>query len=188
MNLFIDSISSLSYICIFDWNRDIIWDISMVVKWNESSKIIPELNNFLASFNINTNDIENIVVVNWPGSFTWVRTTVLIANTLNYVINANMTAINYFDLFENYPIIKSSSKRDHFLQKSSDHDIEIIENEDLENYFIWSNITEVHGESVYDFQNIEINEKIDYNRIIKKLKFEKKSKIDPLYIKKPNIS
>ncbi len=188
MNLFIDSISSPSYICIFDNNRNIIWDININVKWNESSKIIPELSLFLENSNISQNDIENIVVVNGPGSFTWVRTTVLIANTLNYVIKKHMTAVNYFELFNNYPIIKSSSRRDHFVKINNSSNIEIIENELLEKHLINDKITVVFWESWYNFKNIEILEKIDYKRIIQELELKKDTKIEPLYIKKPNIS
>mgnify|MGYP003688925045 CR=1 FL=1 len=188
MNLFIDSISSPSYICIFDNNRNIIWDISIDVKWNESSKIIPELSLFLENNNISHNDIENTVIVHGPGSFTWVRTTVLIANTLNYVIKKHMTTLSYFDLFENYPIIKSSSRRDHFVKLNISSNIEIIENELLEKQLIDDKIKVVYWESWFEFQNIEILEKIDYNHIIKELELKKDTKIEPLYIKKPNIS
>jgi hypothetical protein len=43
----------------------------------------------------------------------------------------------------------------------------------------------IYGE--WDIKNIEIIEKIDYISIIKNIKPEKYSKIEPLYIKKPNI-
>lgn len=187
MNIFIDSISTTSYICIFDNNRKIIKDMYTQVKWNESSKLIPDINSFLEINNIEYKNIENIVVVNGPGSFTWVRTSVLIANTINFVIKKDMTALSYFDLFENYPIIKSSSRRDHFLQKLNTSDIEIIENNQLEQYFNENNITTIYGENSYDFENVDILEKIDYNRIIQELELKKYTKIEPLYIKKPNI-
>jgi len=73
-----------------------------------------------------------------------VRTTVLIANTLNYVIKKAMTALSYFDLFTKYPIIKSSSRRDHFVQKDYKHNIEILENTLLEEYLNNQNITAVY--------------------------------------------
>jgi hypothetical protein len=42
---------------------------------------------------------------------------VLAANSINYIINKNMTALSFFDLHKKYPIIKASSKRDCFIQK-----------------------------------------------------------------------
>lgn len=188
MNIFIDSISTNSYLSIFDKNRKIINDMYTQVKWNESSKLIPDITSFLQENNIEQTDIENIIVVNGPGSFTWVRTTVLIANTMNYVLKKDMTPLSYFDLFEQYPIIKSSSRRDHFVQKSKTSEIEIIENTLLEEYFKNNNINLVYWETSYDFQNLEVLEKIDYNRIIQELELKKYAKIEPLYIKKPNIS
>jgi hypothetical protein len=188
MNLFIDSISTPCYICIFDKQRKIIAEKSIEVKWNESSKIIPELTLFLKNNDIKAQDIENTTVINGPWSFTWVRTTVLIVNTLNYIINKDMTSLSYFDLFDKYPIIKSSSRRDHFVQKIRNWEIEIIENALLEEFFIKNNIDTVYWETWYDFENIEILEKIDYTRIIQQLELKKYTKIEPLYIKKPNIS
>ena len=188
MNLFLDSISSPAYMCLFDDKRNIIKDIFVNVTWNESSKIIPELTLFLQNNNIDFDTIENTVVVNGPGSFTWVRTTVLIVNTLNYVIKKNMTPVHYFELFDQYPIIKSSSRRDHFVKKNKNSEIEIIENWELEEYIHQNNINNVYWETGYNFENITILEKIDYSSIIQKLELKKYTKIEPLYIKKPNIS
>jgi hypothetical protein len=54
-----------------------------------------------------------------------------------------MTAVNYFELFNNYPIIKSSSRRDHFVKINNSSNIEIIENELLEKHLINDKITVV---------------------------------------------
>jgi type III secretion system FlhB-like substrate exporter len=43
----------------------------------------------------------------------------------------NITTLTYFDLFENYPIIKTSSKRDSFVKMAKESEIEVIQNEDL---------------------------------------------------------
>jgi len=56
---------------------------------------------------------------------------VLAANTINYIINKNMTALSYFDLHKTYPIIKASSKRDCFVQRTKDSKVEIIMNDIL---------------------------------------------------------
>jgi len=101
-----------------------------------------------------------------------VRTAVLAANSINYIINKNMTAISYFNLHKTCPIIKASSKRDCFVQKNKNSKIEIIMNDILKQELI----------------DIEKVEKVDYISIIKELKFDNKKQIDALYIKKPNIS
>ncbi len=172
MNLFIDTISPTANIILFDSKRIIIDNYTWNIKGNESSTLIPEIDKLLKKNNIKYFDLENIVVVNGPGSFTWVRTTVLAANSINYIINKNMTAISYFDLHKTYPIIKVSSKRDCFVQKNKDSKIEIITNDTLKKEWI----------------DIEIVEKIDYLNIIENINLDNKKQIEALYIKKPNIS
>ena len=172
MNIFIDTISNTWIIILFDNNRQIIDKIEWQVKGNESSTLIPQIDILLKQNNIKYQNLENIVVVNWPGSFTWVRTTVLAANSINYIINKNMTTLSYFDLFNTYPIVKASSRRDCFIQKEKNWQIEIIMNDILSEKWI----------------NIESIEKVDYSSIIKKIKLDNKKQIEALYIKKPNIS
>ncbi len=172
MNLFIDTISNTANILLFDNKRQIIDSISWNIKWNESSTLIPQIDSILKKNNTIYHGLNNIVVVNGPGSFTWVRTTVLAANSINYIIKKNMTAISYFDLHTNYPIIKSSSKRDSFVKKNKNSKIEIISNDIL----------------IKKWVNIENLEKVDYIDIIKKIKLDKLKQIEALYIKKPNIS
>jgi len=189
MNLFINAVSKKGVLIIFDDNKNIIKRQDIEVLGNESSKLVWIIDDFLNTNNISYNDLENIVVVNGPGSFTGIRTISLIANTINYVIKKDLTEISYFDLFNTYPICKPSSKRDSFIKKSETSKIEIIQNTDLENYFEENNIKKVTWELNNDyFSNILILDEIDYENIISNIKFNKKDIIKPLYIKKPNIS
>lgn len=189
MNLFIDTISTPAKLIIFNKNKKIIDDFSWEIKWNESSTLLPNIDFLLKSNNTKYSDLENIVVINWPWSFTWVRTTVLTVNTINYIINKNITAISYFKLFNNYPIIKSSSKRDCFVQLWLDKKIEIIENEKLVETLNINWTKKIYWEWDKDLlKNIEIIEKIDYSDIIKNIKYNNAKQIEALYIKKPNIS
>jgi hypothetical protein len=113
-------------------------------------------------------------------------------NTINYVIKKNLIPLSYFDLFSDYPIIKSSSKRDCFIQFKGDSEIEILKNEDVLQKLEESKIETIYGEINSDFfEGIKIVDKVDYESIIRKVKTqqgEKSLKIEPLYIKKPNIS
>jgi hypothetical protein len=52
-------------------------------------------------------------------------------NTINYIIKKNLIAVSYFDLFHDYPIIKSSSKGDCFIQFDESSRIEIVKNENI---------------------------------------------------------
>ena len=186
MNIFINAITQNGILILFDNKKNIISEKNIKILWNESSKLISEIDNFLKENKLNYFDLENIVVINWPGSFTWVRTIVLAINTINFIINKNITALSFFDLYDNYPIIKSSSKRDLFVKYKKNDSIEIVKNED----FLKNNYQEIY----WDISNnilqdkIELNSKIDYKKIIKNLVFQKNKKIEALYIKKPNIS
>lgn len=189
MNLFIDTISNISKIIIFDEDRQITAEKDLHIKWNESSLLIPEIDKLLKENSFIYKDIQNIVLVNWPGSFTWVRTTVLAVNSISYIIGNNLTAMSYFDMFKEYPIIKSSSKRDCFVQFATGSKIEIITNDSLALILKEKNITKVYWEANTDiFDNIEIFGEINYSDIINQIIFDKVKQIEPLYIKKPNIS
>ena len=189
MNLFIDTISIPATIILFDENRKILDTYSWDIKGNESSTLIPKIDDFLKENNMSYFDLENIVVVNWPWSFTWVRTVVLAANTINYIINKNLTDLSYFDLFENYPIIKSSSKRDSFIKFAENEEVEIIYNDELVDMLKEKNINKLYGETNSNlFEEFEILDKVDYENIIKNINFANNKKIEALYIKKPNIS
>lgn len=187
MNLFIDWISKNANLIIFDNDRNILSRIEFELLWNESSLLLPKLDSFLFDNNYNYFDIENIVVVNWPWSFTWVRTIVLLVNTINYIIKKNITSIGYFELFWNYPIIKTSSKRDCFIQKNKLDKIEIMDNDEIIEFLEKNNITNIYWDFFWK-QDIKIFDKIDYLTIIKKIKLKKEKLIQALYIKKPNIS
>ncbi len=189
MNLFINAVVKKWSLILFDDNRKIVFQKEIEVAWNESEKLIWYVDEFLKELNLSYNDLENLVVVSWPGSFTGIRTIVLMVNTINFVINKNITSLSFFDLFNNYPIVKTSSKRDCFLKKDLDSEIEIISNVDLLNYLVENNITKIYWDfNFWEDKGIELIEKINYSDIINNIKFQKEKIIEPLYIKKPSIS
>ena len=193
INLFINAVTQNWALILFDENKKIISQKNIEILWNESSKLVEIIDNFLKEENLKYTDLENLVVVNWPWSFTGVRTIVLAINAINFIIKKNIpwnkssggiTPLSFFDLFENYPIIKSSSRRDLFVKYKKSDNIEIIKNEnfisDWEIYWDLSN--NILSES------IKVNSKINYKKVIENIDFQEKKLIEPLYIKKPNIS
>ena len=119
MILFVNTIWKKAYLWLFDNKKNLLSETFFEIKWNESSLLLPKLEEFLEKNNVDYFQIENFVLVNWPGSFTWVRTAVLTINTINFITKKNITPLSYFDLFKSFPIIKSSSKRDSFFQKDN---------------------------------------------------------------------
>lgn len=189
MNIFIDTISIDSNIIIFDDNRQIIDSLVWQSKGKESSTLIPNIDTILSKNKIKYSKIQNIVVVNWPWSFTWVRTTCLVVNSLAFIFKCKITPLSYFDLFTWFPIIKASSKRDCFLKLDSSSKVEIISNEDLNIYLQKNNIKKAFWEKIsFLDSSIDLFDNIDYSDIINKIDFKEYKIIKPLYIKKPNIS
>ncbi|MCT4617204.1 MAG: tRNA (adenosine(37)-N6)-threonylcarbamoyltransferase complex dimerization subunit type 1 TsaB [Candidatus Gracilibacteria bacterium] len=191
MILLIDSINKPSFVILFDENRQKIDEISWEGIYNEASTLMPNIDNILKKNNIKYENLDNIIIVNGPGSFTGVRTTVLTANTISYLKKINLTEINFFDLYEleynKYPIIKNSSKRDVFILKNKTSEIEILSNKALEDYLKNNNISEIYGEINENNLDLKINKNINYDKLIHKIELEKKEKITPFYVKKPNI-
>lgn len=189
MYLFLNAVSKNSALILFDNNRKIIDLENLSILLQESSKLSPIIDNFLKKNNLSYSKIKNIVVVNWPGSFTWVRTISLVVNTLSYIYeNIELTPISYFDLFETYPILKVSSKRDLFVKKSKNNIIEIVKNEEFLKYLEDYNIKEIYWEEFVLGSSVSFNSSINYEKIIKELKLKDYKQIEAYYIKKPSIS
>jgi len=190
MNLFINAVSSNWKLILFNNNRGVLSDKDILVLWNESSKLTSIIDDFLNINKVDYKNLENIVVVSWPGSFTWVRAISLIVNTVSFTGETKLTDISFFDLFNNYPIVKSSSKRDLFVKKDKNAIIEIIKNEDFIEYLKTNKINNIYWDLNNNLiiENSILNISIDYIKIIKNIKLLDKKIISPLYIKKPNIS
>jgi hypothetical protein len=187
MNLFVNAVCENGMLILFDSSRHITSKMSLNILWNESSQIINCIQKFLSESKVVYNDIENIVVVNGPWSFTGLRTIVLALNSLNYIIQKDMTSMSYFDLFESYPIIKNSSKRDLFVKALKNDIISIISNDTFLETFEWKKCYWSLWNNMLS-QKVFPIEEINYEWVIKNIIFEKYSLISPLYIKKPNIS
>lgn len=184
MNLFLDTISPKNTLILFNNQKEILNKYFFDVRLNESTLLIEELDKFLQKNNVKYNDLENLVVVAWPWSFTWVRTTILLINTINFVIKKSITSLTYFDLFQKFPIIKTSSKKDSFIKISENSEIEIIENSLLDEKI--KNFDTIYWDIIIENKNI-IND-VNYEEIIKNIKFQNNKIVTPFYLKKPNIS
>lgn len=189
MYLFLNAVSKEGSIILFDDKKTIIEKENLSIVWEESSKLIDFVDNFLKKNSISYNEIENLVVVNWPGSFTWIRAICLVANTLSYIYtNLRLTEFSYFDLYKDYPIVKASSKRDLFVKKSKNNIIEVIKNEDFLNYIKSEQINTIYWEEFAWLEDIKVQKSISYVNLIKETILKDEKQIDAYYIKKPSIS
>lgn len=187
MILFLDSVSSRAYIGLFTLEREPISDRYFDILGKESSSLLDLITRFLKDQNVSWEELEHIILVSGPGSFTGIRTSSLIINTIAYVHpHISLTPLSFFDLFPNFPIVKSSSKRDVFVKSSESATIEILSNQECLDIY--------SGQDVYgDIEDLRFSEKIniltyvDYTKIIKSVTLGNQKKVHPLYIKKPNI-
>lgn len=76
--------------CLFICEEDSINDLS--------SKALPLIDKAIKSSNLTINDIDKIIVVNGPGSFTGVRVGVTLAKTLAYTKNISITPISSLEV------------------------------------------------------------------------------------------
>ena len=189
MNLLLQAVSNTGACILFDDMRNIIAQTDISLVWKESASLLKLIKNFLEKFDLDFSQISELVVVNGPGSFTWIRSVVLIVNTLAFVFpNITLSALSYFDLFDHYPILKQSSKRDVFVCFSWDRDIEILLNEICIKKLVELWTKKAFWEVSFDLGWIFLENTPDYATICKRIVFEQKKRLDPLYIKSPNIS
>jgi tRNA A37 threonylcarbamoyladenosine modification protein TsaB len=189
MNLFLNAILESWTLILFDDKREIVNEKEIKTLWNESEKLLWFLDEFLNENKLNYNDLENIIVVAGPWSFTWIRTISLLVNTISFVTKNDITALNFFDLYNDYPIIKASSKRDSFFKKAEDSEIEILKNEEILDYLKEGKIKKLFWENKNMISDdVQIFENIDYSAIIKNIEYKQDKRISPIYIKKPSIS
>ena len=188
MYLFFDGVSTQWYIGLYDLQKNCVAYENFAISGNESTQTIPVIDCFLKKQNIKYTDIENIAVVAGPWSFTGIRTISLVVNTLAYIYpHIYLTSINFFDLYQNFPAVKSSSKRDLFVKWKKSATIEIVQNGDFESSCeretIYGDVNIDRFETVFDLKSA-----IDYEEVFRNIALKQEKQIAPLYIKKPNIS
>ena len=187
MIVFLDAVSHPGYIALYDKDRKQKASLFFDIHGNETKLLLDTMMNFLASNQCQMSDIEHIICVCGPGSFTGIRTITLIINSLAYAFpHIFLTGISYFDLFREYPILKQSSKRDVFVKKSKDA---IILCEAVSCLLEQYQSVPMRGDVQFlGFSLCTPATQDDYERCIRDVFLKDTKKIAPLYLKNPNIS
>jgi len=97
MNLFINTAEKNTYIALFDGKAKIIASKEQEGQFSQSEFLLKEINNLLASPNMELSGLKNILVNLGPGSYTGIRVGVATANSLAFGLNIPIIGIKNDD-------------------------------------------------------------------------------------------
>lgn len=185
--LYIDTSSSYLYTGIVD-NSDLLIEIKEELSHDLSKDALPKIASMFEKINITPRDIDKIIVVSGPGSFTGIRVGLTIAKVYAWSLNIPITTITSLEAmayssFEKkikVPII--DARRDYSYVAIFDSDKVLLKPQHISN----TNLEKILStlDSYYFITNNEINlkgEKCDYNPDILNIvkKFVDKENINP---------
>lgn len=188
MNIFIDIISQQSSIILFEDNT-IFASKKFDITWKEFDNFFETILEFLRDNNLNLSQIKWFTIINWPWWFTSTRIITLVMNTINFTSSIKIDSIDYFEFLEickmSYPMIIKANRSEYLIKESTENEPLLVDKENIKAWTYSSN------QNAFDFENNKIYIKWikDYSSFINNYKFNpSKNRIEPYYIKKPNIS
>ncbi len=155
-----------------------------IVSANKHSQVtMPTIDEALKSVGIDINDINSIIVVNGPGSFTGERIAVTIAKTIAYCKNIPIRTI------DSLTMMAINDSRDMKYVALEDRNGAFVGELNANNEFI-KDIVYMNMSNYLDYkQNINVINSIDidyelvYEYVINNRKCENPHKVNPLYVK-----
>lgn len=171
--LFLDTSSFFVTISIIDDNK-IVYNYQEEIRDDMSSKIMPLILKGFECVNFDIKDIDKIMVVNGPGSFTGVRIGVTIAKVLAWSLNIDIITISSLEYLATtsvdtkYVIPMIDARRGYVYGAVYDNDLNMIFNDkylsfdELSDYFNEGTIV-----SFNDFDN-SIKPNLDILKIVNK--------------------
>ena len=155
--LYIDTSSSYLYSAILD-NNKVLSEVKKEYGTNLSKEALPEIAKLFENANLKSTDINKIIVVNGPGSFTGIRIGITIAKTYAWALKLDIIPISALEAMsiscedKTYHVPVLDARRDYVFAGIYDKDSNIIfeprhilmeeldkELEKLDNYTIISN-------------------------------------------------
>lgn len=142
----------------------------------QSTIIIPLLKTMLEECNVELKKINEIIVVNGPGSFTGVRLGVTIAKTIAYQLNIPIKCLSSLDL-----IAIMDDYKNHYYGVKDAKGIYLGKNEDGKLSINYKNNNEIKEQDIVTDVTYNYKKLINY---FDKLTSIEPHKVNPLYVKK----
>jgi len=210
--LAINTASSKTAIALFDEGHNLLFEKSWQSQNDEAEKLMPEIDAALTGEGLKFSDIDGVFVVKGPGSFTGLRIGVTVANTIAYLNECDLFAVDTFEYWweawkgeanisdgaaESMPdaMLVFAGKGGVYLSRPG-KDVEIVNLEDLNEKLKSAGIKTVFGD-ISDEQKailegvefVEVEESFGgiCGRLLGK-KLESVKMVVPLYVKNPGIT
>ena len=192
--LLIDTTTSFVTVSIFN-NDKIVYSFHEQIKDDMSSKLIPIIEESFKQVDFELKDIDKILVVNGPGSFTGIRVGVTVAKTIAWALKKDIVPISSLELIatthtsKKYIVPMIDARRGNVFGAIYDKDLNPVISDQLINLHDLTDGLDDDYEFVsYDNIDIEsvIEPKIDIVKIINKHINDKKvnpHKLNPRYLK-----
>ncbi len=189
MYLFIDTISNPATYILFDSKKDIVSKESLELRWRESEHFLVSLTEFLGKNKLKYEDLEGVVVINGPGSFTAMRIITLTINTLSFVHHTPLYSLDYFRFLElsgeSFPMMIRANRGEYLLQETADIPPKLMDIQTIPHgSYSWLG-------DANDFTNgsISIQSSLRYDVFCRNFLLTNPIfRIEPFYIKKANIT
>lgn len=107
MYLFIDTSSEISAIGLLNQQGSFVDKIEWIGGFNQSEELLPNIDRLLSSRTISKSDLNGIIVVSGPGSYTGGRVGVATVNALALVLNIKLQAVEKSDKYDWETIINN---------------------------------------------------------------------------------
>jgi len=199
LTLAINTASSFTSIALLG-SQKLLSENSWKSENDEAEKLMPAIDTLLKEHDKTYKDIERVISIKGPGSFTGLRVGITVANTISYLTGCELLAIDTFKYWwskESDPetaLLIFAGKKGVYVSFPEEAP-ETINLDELNDYLSSKNIKKAFGD-ISDKQkevlDIPFEESAEsFGEIIAKIpseKFTKESIIKPNYIKPPSIT
>lgn len=188
MFLVINTVANPAKLVLFDNQRHIIDQYEWDSKRAEFDSLMETISSFLGKNDLGIHDLSGIVCIIGPGSFTGIRITTLVVNTLAYVYKMPIFWIELWEFLRlsgsKMPYLSPMTRRESLIWEISHETWKIIDNALL---IPWTYTT---CDAALDLgENYCLNVQNDYTSFVQKVDLHNPVMIlRPLYARDPNIT